>query len=199
MHSPSICAVVLLAQLQVQAGSSLAAIPQARERIQAAAKDAGVGYPLAVPEIRIFKAAHRLELWASGKRVKAYKAGLGHRGLADKQRSGDHLTPEGRFYLCVRNAQSAYHLFLGISYPGDAAATQGFRDGVISTQEREAILRANRRKACPPWNTGLGGTVGIHGHGASSDWTWGCVALEDNDVDELWVSCPLGTPILISP
>ena len=185
--------------LPLSAGASLSGIPKATERIQAAAKSCQVAFPFQEPEIRIFKAAHRLELWASGQKIKAYRVGLGHRGLADKRVSGDHLTPEGRFYVCSRSAQSAYHLFMGISYPSVASADRGLREGLISKQERAAIASANTRKACPPWNTRLGGTVGIHGHGSHSDWTWGCVALDDAEVDELWAACPLGTPILIAP
>lgn len=181
------------------AGTSLSGIPSALRRVEQAAARAGVSFPLADSELRIFKAAHRLELWASGKQIRTYKVGLGHRGLADKRVSGDHLTPEGRYYVCTRNAQSAFHLFLGISYPGGKDAERGVRAGLISRAERDAILAAQQRKACPPWQTGLGGTMGIHGHGSSADWSWGCVALEDAEVDELWVSCPLGTPVFIAP
>jgi len=183
----------------LMAAPSLAGIPQATERIREAARRQGVPFPLVQPEIHVFKAEHRLELRASGKRITTYRVGLGHRGLGDKRISGDHLTPEGRYYVCARNAQSAFHLFLGISYPDEKAAERGFRDGLISARERDRILSTNRRKACPPWNTRLGGTVGIHGHGSSSDWTWGCVALENDEVDELWAACPMGTPIFIVP
>lgn len=191
--------VLLIDSFCLCAGSPLAAIPQATDRIKAAGKNANVAYPFKNPEIRIFKAHHRLELWVSGKRIKSYKVGLGHRGLADKHIAGDHLTPEGRFYVCVRSSQSAYHLFLGISYPSADSAMRGFHEGLISKGVRDSIISANNRKACPPWNTRLGGTVGIHGNGSNADWTWGCVALEDYEVDELWASCPLGTPILIAP
>jgi len=197
-RTPALFLLSLCACLQ-GAPASLSGIPRATERIGVAAKAVGLALPLVDPEIRIFKAAHRLELWASGKRIKGFSVGLGHRGLADKRISGDHLTPEGRFYVCSRSAQSAYHLFLGISYPSQVSADRGLREGLITQREREVIASANRRKTCPPWNTRLGGTVGIHGHGAGADWTWGCVALEDEDVDELWASCPLGTPIVIAP
>jgi len=194
-----VCVLLCLTQAGAALEASLFGLPQATVRIQAAAKQVGQPFPLLKPEIRVFKAAHRLELWASGKQIKAYKVGLGHRGLADKRISGDHLTPEGRYYVCSRNEQSAYHLFLGISYPNEAAAARGLEAGLISGREHSAIVAANRRRGCPPWNTRLGGTVGIHGHGSDSDWTWGCVALANAEVDELWVSCPLGTPILVFP
>lgn len=193
------CVLLCLTQAIAASGSALSGLPQATARIQAATTEVGEPFPLVNPEIRVFKTAHRLELWASGKQIKAYRVALGHRGLADKRKSGDHLTPEGRFYLCARNAQSAFHLFLGISYPSEVSATRGLRDQSISPKVYRAIVAANRRRICPPWDTTLGGTVGIHGHGSDSDWTWGCVALTNAEVDELWVSCPLGTPIIISP
>ena len=192
-------ALLLLSAAPLYSGSSLSGIPQATERIKAAAQASSVPYPFVNPEIRIFKEPHRLELWASGKKIKSYSVSLGQRGLGDKRISGDHLTPEGRYYVCTRSAQSSFHLFLGISYPSEVSAERGFRDGLISKRERDAILSANKRKACPPWNGPLGGTVGIHGGGTGSEWTWGCVALENSDVDELWAACPMGTPILIVP
>jgi lipoprotein-anchoring transpeptidase ErfK/SrfK len=50
-----------------------------------------------------------------------------------------------------------------------------------------------------PWNTALGGEIFIHGHGSGSDWTWGCVALDDADIQELYSLIPVGTPVRIHP
>jgi hypothetical protein len=193
------CIPFLMAGTSLLASITPGSETQAKQRMTSLATAAGVAFPLASPEIRIFKADHRLELWAAGKRLKSYPVGLGHRGLADKRRQGDHLTPEGRYYLCIRNAQSAFHLFLGVSYPGEAAAERGLKSGLITKTQRDRILATLKHKGCPPWNTGLGGTVGIHGGGSGADWTWGCIALEDLGIEELWVACPLGTPIIIEP
>lgn len=175
------------------------AFPEARLRIEAAARTAGLALPLPQPQLRVFKRLHRVELWAAGRIVAKYSAGLGHRGLADKVREGDHLTPEGSFFVCSKNERSAFHLFLGISYPGPDAAQRGLREGRISAAEHRAIERADRQRTCPPWNTGLGGTVGLHGGCSGSDWTWGCIALENGAIEELWVACPVGTPVRIEP
>lgn len=185
--------LALLASLPPQAER------EARLRLEPSIAKAGLSLPLQRPELRIFKAAHRLELWASGRQVKTYPVALGQRGLADKRREGDHLTPEGRFTLCNRNERSAFHLFLGISYPGPEAAERGLKEGLISRTEHDRILAAARHGSVPPWNTRLGGTVGIHGGGTGSEWTWGCIALENPGIEELWIACPLGTPILIQP
>lgn len=173
--------------------------PAARSRVEAAAKAAGQTLPLVRPELHVFKAERRLELWASGQRLKTYRVGLGLSPEGDKVQEGDHKTPEGRFYVCTRNHVSKYHRFLGLSYPDLAAAERGLKDGLITWAQAAAIRQAQRRGLRPPWDTPLGGIVGIHGHGAGSDWTWGCVALEDADIEELWEVCPLGTLVVILP
>lgn len=157
----------------------------------------GLALPLVQAELYVLKAERRLELWASGKRLKTYRVGLGLAPEGDKTREGDHRTPEGRFYVCTRNHVSKYHRFLGLSYPDGNAAKRGLKEGLITETQAAAIRAAQRKGQRPPWDTPLGGVVGIHGHGASSDWTWGCVALEDGDIEELWEACPLGTPVLI--
>lgn len=170
---------------------------QARQRIEARARAASLSLPLPSPELRVHKQRHQVELWAAGRIIARYPAGLGHRGLADKVREGDHLTPEGSFRICSKNQRSAFHLFLGLSYPGPEAAERGRRQGRITAAEHQAILHADRRRSCPPWTTALGGTVGLHGGGSGSDWTWGCIALENAAIEELWLACPLGTPVRI--
>lgn len=114
-------------------------------------------------------------------------------------RSGDHRTPEGEYYIFTKNNKSAFYLSLGISYPNIAHAERGLRDGLITRAQYEAIMRANKAKRTPPQNTRLGGTIYIHGNGASSDWTWGCVALENEDIRELFNAISVGTPVTILP
>jgi len=169
----------------------------AEGRVRVLASAAAAPFPLKHPELRVFKAARRLELWASGKRLQSYPVGLGLAPEGDKEREGDYKTPEGRLYVCTRNLVSKFHLFLGLSYPGPEDAARGLKDGQITKAQHDAILDAHRRTARPPWDTPLGGIVGIHGHGSGSDWTWGCVALDNEAIEELWAACPLGTPVLI--
>lgn len=171
--------------------------PAARSRVEAGARAARIVFPLVRPELHLLKSQRRLELWASGKLLKAYRVGLGLAPEGDKVKEGDHRTPEGRFYICTRNHLSKFHRFLGLSYPNEAAAERGMTEGLITQAQAASIGEAQRKGLRPPWDTALGGVVGLHGHGAGSDWTWGCVALEDADIEELWEACPLGTPVLI--
>jgi hypothetical protein len=58
-------------------------------------------------------------------------------------------------------------------------------------------INAHRNGRRPPWKTALGGEIGIHGGGSGLDWTWGCIALENEAVAELFPVLPLGTPVRI--
>ena len=155
--------------------------------------------PLTNPRIVVSKSQRRLELYSDGKLVRTYKVGLGLNPIPDKVRQGDRATPEGEFYVFTKNDKSAFYLSLGISYPNVEDAERGLRDKLISRAQHDAILRAVKRKVGPPQNTALGGDIYIHGNGASSDWTWGCVALENEDIKELFAAVPVGTSVTIKP
>jgi murein L,D-transpeptidase YafK len=160
---------------------------------------AALKLPLKNPQIVVTKGKRRLELYSDGALVRTYKVGLGLNPVPDKQRQGDRATPEGEFYVFTKNDKSAFYLSLGISYPNIEGAERGLRDKLISRAQHDAIVNAIKRKATPPQNTALGGDIYIHGNGASSDWTWGCVALENEDVRELFDSVAVGTPVMIKP
>jgi murein L,D-transpeptidase YafK len=151
------------------------------------------------PFIVVKKAQRKLLLYSGDKLVRSYHIGLGLSPVGDKVRQGDHRTPEGDFYIFTKNDKSAFYLSLGISYPNAAHAARGLRDGLITKAQYDSITSALKAKKAPPQNTRLGGDIYIHGNGASSDWTWGCVALEDRDVRELFEVIPVGTPIRIEP
>jgi murein L,D-transpeptidase YafK len=154
---------------------------------------------LTSPRIVVKKAERRLFLYDGNRLVKTYRIGLGLSPTGDKVRQGDRRTPEGDFYIFTKNDKSAFYLSLGVSYPNAAHANRGLRDGLISKSQYDAITRALKLKKTPPQNTALGGDIYIHGNGAGSDWTWGCVALENNDIRELFNAATVGTPVTILP
>jgi murein L,D-transpeptidase YafK len=123
--------------------------------------------------------------------------GLGFSPVDGKVREGDGCTPEGEFYVCVKNAASKFYLSLGLSYPNAEDAERGLRDGLITKAQHDQIISAISRKVRPPWDTPLGGQIFIHGNGSRSDWTWGCVAVEDAEIKELFDALPMGTPVRI--
>ena len=153
--------------------------------------------PIEKPRIVVYKKDRKLELYSDQKLLRTYRVGLGFSPVADKQREGDGATPEGDFYVFVKNNKSAYYLSLGVSYPNAEDAERGLRDGLITRAQRDEIVEAIRKKVAPPQYTKLGGLIYIHGHGAKSDWTWGCVALENEDIKELYDAVSVGTPVTI--
>jgi murein L,D-transpeptidase YafK len=155
--------------------------------------------PLNQPKIIVKKADRKLYLYADKKLVRTYRVGLGLSPIGDKVRQGDRRTPEGDFYIFTKNDKSAFYLSLGLSYPNAAHAHRGLRDGLINQVQYDSIMSALKQKKAPPQNTALGGDVYIHGNGASSDWTWGCVALEDREMRELFDAVSVGTPVTIRP
>src|SRR5258707_3597458 len=149
--------------------------------------------PLVDPKIVVRKARRQLLVFSGGKLVRTYRIGLGLSPVGDKVRAGDRRTPEGEFYIFTKNDKSAFYLSLGLSYPNTAHADRGLRDGLITRAQYDAITRALRARKTPLQNTHLGGDIYIHGNGAQSDWTWGCVALENEDIRELFGAVSIGT------
>ena len=157
--------------------------------------------PAVIDDARIVitKGERRLRLYSGDKLIRVHSIGLGFAPTGDKEREGDGRTPEGDFYVCTRNERSRFYRALGLSYPNRPAAVRGLRDRLISRAEHDAIVRAIDEGVRPPWNTKLGGEIMIHGSGAKSDWTLGCVALEDDSMRELFDHVPLGTRVRIEP
>jgi murein L,D-transpeptidase YafK len=142
--------------------------------------------PQKADSVLILKKDHLLELLAGGKVIRTYKVALGQGGLAPKQQEGDGRTPEGHYIIDARNAASHYHRALHVSYP--------------NLEDRS---RAARLGVSP------GGAIMIHGLpqgegwiGAAhrlKDWTLGCIAVTDDEIDEIWNLVPIGTPVEIRP
>lgn len=137
-------------------------------------------------KVVVHKAARRLLLLRNGEVVKSYRIALGQNPAGPKQRQGDGRTPEGRYSLDWRNPESRFYRSIHVSYPSA-------RD----------ISRA-RQRGLPP-----GGNIMIHGlpeglevigatH-AKWDWTDGCIAVTNAEMDEIWSRVEDGTPIQILP
>ena len=145
------------------------------------------------------KGARRVELFEGGARVRVFRAGLGFAPEGDKERQGDGRTPEGDFYVCMKNERSNFYLSLGLNYPDADDAARALRERLITRAQHDRILRANQKRRCPPWDTRLGGEIFIHGGGTGSDWTLGCVALDNEHIKELFDHVPTGAAVRIEP
>ena len=178
--------------------SSVLALAAAPATLQEVAEAAGVGWPPPALRLEIDKSDRTLTAWSGAQLLATFPVGLGD-PEGDKVRQGDHRTPEGRFKVVTRNPKSQFHLFLGLSYPTAEDAERGLRDGLISANQATAIKAAEAAGRQPPWETPLGGAVGIHGGGSGADWTWGCIALDNEVLDQIWPIARVGTVVEIRP
>jgi murein L,D-transpeptidase YafK len=158
----------------------------------------------------IWKSHYTLTLYKGNTPVKTYRAVFGQGyGDGDKQMTGDKRTPEGEFYICSMNHSKRFYKFLGLSYPGIKHAEYGLRSNIITQNQYAMIKKAIDERQQPPWDTDLGGAVGIHGRMlddtvsskalSRQNWTDGCIALNNSDVDEIYSVVTLGTPVTILP
>lgn len=151
------------------------------------------------PRIVVRKKARKLFLFDADVLVKTYEIALGFDSVGDKSREGDGKTPEGKFFVVVKNPQSKYFLSLGLSYPNLEQAENGLKTGLISILEFKEIKKAHLEKRLPNQKTRLGGEIYIHGGGTLWDWTEGCVALTNDDIKEIFAAVEIGTKVRIEP
>ena len=159
--------------------------------VPAASADSVVAAPVpfgrvAADSIVVEKSRHLLSLYHRGMLLRSYLVALGQQPVGDKVRVGDNRTPEGLFRIEARNPDSRYHRSLKISYP-------------------DAAHRARARSL----GVSPGGDIMIHGLPARQawvgaahrdfDWTEGCIAVTNKEIEEIWTVVPVGTPILIKP
>lgn len=134
----------------------------------------------------VYKSKRQLLAYSNGKLVKEYKISLGRKPIGDKEYEGDKKTPEGIYYINVKNPNSGYYKNLGISYPN-----------------KEDISNAKRL------GRPAGGDIKIHGlrnrigiigkFHRLFDWTLGCIAVTNDEIGELYRAVKVGTPIEIRP
>lgn len=139
-----------------------------------------------VDRIVVVKSDRELRLISAGRTLETFRVSLGREPVGDKIAAGDNRTPEGRYTLDWRNADSEYHKSIHISYPNE-------RD----------------RREARNWGLDPGGNIMIHGLPNDAgewsfafsglDWTEGCISVTNEAMDEIWTRAPSGTPIEIRP
>jgi murein L,D-transpeptidase YafK len=137
-------------------------------------------------QIMIVKSSRTMTLLRGGEILRTYKVALGGQPVGPKTRQGDNKTPEGKYTIDARNQHSQFHLALHVSYPN-------------------ADDRARARKL----GVNPGGDIFIHGLppgwawlGAAHrqrDWTLGCIAVPNSEIEEIWAMTPVGTRVEIKP
>ena len=152
--------------------------------------------------ILIEKSKRQLSLIKEGKTCFRCSVSLGSDPMGHKQREGDGKTPEGLYRVCSINRKSKYHLSLGISYPSRRDAWNALREKRLGLVDCALIAAADLLRLRPKWNTPLGGFIMIHGEapdGRKGDWTQGCIALQNKDIETLACLCKRGERIEIKP
>jgi murein L,D-transpeptidase YafK len=121
---------------------------------------------------------------------------IGRNGAGEKNTRGDDITPVGNYRIGWINQNSSFRKFFGLTYPNIEHADTALKKGTIDLSTYENIARAHFNGQIPPQNTDLGGQIGIHGLGSanlsihrSMNWTHGCIALTNDQIDQLsqWV------------
>ncbi len=134
----------------------------------------------------VHKAARRLDLYQHGELLKSYSVSLGRHPEGPKRQQGDGRTPEGEYALDYRKTDSSFYRALHISYPARADLAAARAQGV----DPGGLVMVHGMK------NGLGWLGRLH---LALDWTDGCVAVTDREMDEIWHAVPDGTKIILKP
>ena len=136
--------------------------------------------------VLVEKSARRLTLLHVGTALKTYRVALGRAPVGAKEYEGDQRTPEGIYSIDFHKADSDYHLALHVSYPNETDVARAAERGVSAGND---IMIHGLRNG--------GGWIGAFHR--RRDWTAGCIAVTDFEIEEIWRAVPDGTPIEIRP
>lgn len=158
--------------------------------------------------LEISKSDRILKVRQGDEIIKWYRVAFGKGGKGSKRKSGDNKTPLGIYRITEFKPDSKFHYFMQINYPNLTDAWYGYKERLITAKEFRRIAEAYRHRTLPPQDTILGGYIGIHGIGhvtrdkldihSSHNWTEGCIALKNEEINELRSFVSIGTPVLIT-
>lgn len=159
------------------------------------------------PKLVINRIDYKLHLYIDTILIKTYNIALGGNPKYSKQTREDRYTPVGDYFICSKKNTTGLGKVLILNYPSLEDAVRGLRDGLISEKEFQLIQESYYKKECPPMDTKLGGYVKIHGNGKFDfilrnlpfvfNWTDGSIAVNNSEIEELYETCPIGTPVYI--
>ena len=161
---------------------------------------AGLSRELFNPMILIRKRSREMLVLSDDIVVATYPVGNGRDTIGIKLNASDQKTPEGQYYICSKDPENRFHLFMQINYPSPDDAKRGAVQQIIKPGEETKIEAAWEKNACPPTDTALGGPLGIHGFGAESSWTTdGSISMHNIHIEELFWNIATGTSVAILP
>jgi murein L,D-transpeptidase YafK len=149
--------------------------------------------------------AHKIEVKQGEQTLETIDGiAIGRKGAGLKGHRGDDITPYGNYRIGWVGEKSNFRKFFGLTYPSTQDAEIALKRGVISQTDYYSIVAAHQYNQVPPQNTPLGGQIGIHGLGAGDervhqafDWTHGCIALTNTQIDHLSQWLDTGTVVKI--
>jgi murein L,D-transpeptidase YafK len=166
-----------------------------------------LAFPAGAAEVRVVidTESDTLQVLKGDKVIRTYEnIAIGRYGKTYFKVRGDNKTPLGKFRIGWSNKKTRYHRFLGLTYPDLPAADRALVDGRIDESQWQSIRLASEAGKVPSQKTPLGGLIGIHGIGSGDrevhqefNWTNGCVALTNEEIDELVKWIKIGTPVEI--
>ncbi len=158
-------------------------------------------------DIVISKSKQELSIINGNKTIKNYRIAYGKGGNGTKRLLGDKKTPVGVYKIVDFKGDSKFYYFMHIDYPNLLDAWYGYKNKVISAEEFKDIANAYKTKQTPPQDTPLGGYIGIHGLGEMTEqkllihnghnWTEGCIALTNEQINDLRKYVDIGTKVVI--
>lgn len=146
-----------------------------------------------------------LSVFKKGNAIAEFKnIAFGSSGSGIKEKRGDNITPVGKFNIGWITKKTRFKLFIGLNYPSLDYANRGLSRGIIKQKEFDKIRLSLEEGKIPPQNTALGGLIGIHGLGKSNlkihqlvNWTNGCIALDNKQIEKLKSLIYLGMTVII--
>jgi len=158
-------------------------------------------------DIVISKSERQLSVKTGEQTIKQYRVAYGRGGNGTKRNLGDKKTPIGVYKIVDFKGDSKFYYFMQLDYPNLLDAWYGYKNKVISAVEFKRIADAFKTKQKPPQDTNLGGYIGIHGLGKETEekldiqngfnWTEGCIALTNEEIDDLRKYVTIGTKVII--
>ena len=158
-------------------------------------------------DIIVIKSRQELDVVRGDQIIKQYRIAYGKGGNGPKRVQGDSKTPVGVYRIINFRNNSNFHYFMQLDYPNLLDAWYGYKNNIITAMEFKEIANAYKSRQAPPQDTRLGGNIGIHGLGAATterlkihevfNWTNGCIALTNDQINDLKQYVSIGTKVVI--
>lgn len=166
-------------------------------------------FVMAETEIIISRSDNTLIVLKNGIVMKRFHVAFGSGGRFGKIKQGDRKTPYGEYKVISIKSSERFHSFIQLDYPSVNDAEQAYFNHILTRDEYRSIVDAHWEGRMPPQHTPLGGAIGLHGIGKETaekieihetvNWTKGCLALRNSEIDQIKPFITKGTTVLITP